>query len=261
MLSHLLSSRLIQAGLAFFVIVVGGSLLYSWHDKRTTEKELAPHDRFLQGIQQKQNATRPIKAETVENANTGTLLAAPEESIATETETPTELPSDSESVDARETLVPDDMATAETPAADVPVSPYGFGPYPEVPQGYRAVQWPRSSAEHELMIRVGIKLWKQGIKTVGSSRDGRTGLIYPNIPGIVYIEWAQDLQPNGSVLQYASRYSGPPETVQAILNQSYNRESPFPGIITESDIPPGISVISYTEGGIDPYEFLEIKKE
>ena len=39
MFRDLLSSRLIQAGLAFFVIVVGGGLLYRWHAHRTTEAE------------------------------------------------------------------------------------------------------------------------------------------------------------------------------------------------------------------------------
>jgi len=67
MLSHLLSSRLIQAGLAFFVIVVGGSLLYSWHDKRTTEKELAPHDRFLQGINENGARTAETVTDTTQN--------------------------------------------------------------------------------------------------------------------------------------------------------------------------------------------------
>ncbi len=40
MFNQLLSSRLIQAGFAFCVIVVGG-LLYSWHAQRMTEKEMA----------------------------------------------------------------------------------------------------------------------------------------------------------------------------------------------------------------------------
>ena len=142
------------------------------------------------------------------------------------------------------------------------VSPFGFGPYPEVPEGYGPVTWPRSSPGHELMVRVQVKLWKQGINVVGLRRDGRTGLIYPNIPGVVYIEWAENPQPDGSVLRYAARCSGPPETVQAIRNQAHNNKGlPFPSLITESDIPAGIQVISLPEGGIDPYEFLELKKE
>ena len=49
MFRDLLSSRLIQVGLVFFVVVVGGSLLYSWQTDRTTEAEFAginvvPHE-------------------------------------------------------------------------------------------------------------------------------------------------------------------------------------------------------------------------
>ena len=39
MFRGLLSSRLIQVGLVFFVVVVGGSLLYSWQTRRATVAE------------------------------------------------------------------------------------------------------------------------------------------------------------------------------------------------------------------------------
>ena len=42
MFRDLLSSRLIQGGIVFFVLVVGGSLLYSWHVRRATGRNLAP---------------------------------------------------------------------------------------------------------------------------------------------------------------------------------------------------------------------------
>ena len=47
MFGDLLSRRMIQAGLVFFVLVVGSSLLYSWHVHRTTEAELARHNRLV----------------------------------------------------------------------------------------------------------------------------------------------------------------------------------------------------------------------
>ena len=54
MFRDLLSSRLIQAGLAFFVLVVSGSLLYSWHVHRTTQRELV---QTRQTVQQLGNET------------------------------------------------------------------------------------------------------------------------------------------------------------------------------------------------------------
>ena len=57
MLSDLISSRSIQVGLAFFLLIVGGSLLYSWPVQRTTEVELTKRDRFLQKHEKRKNAT------------------------------------------------------------------------------------------------------------------------------------------------------------------------------------------------------------
>ena len=48
MLRELLSSRWFQGGLVFFLLSVGGSLLYSWHVKSTTESDMARHDQFLE---------------------------------------------------------------------------------------------------------------------------------------------------------------------------------------------------------------------
>ena len=55
MYRDLLSNRGFQGGLAFFLLCVGGSLLYSWHIQRTTESDMARHDRFLQALE---NRTR-----------------------------------------------------------------------------------------------------------------------------------------------------------------------------------------------------------
>lgn len=46
MLQDLLSSRWLQFGLVFFVLVIGGSLLYSWYTLRTTESDLERHDQL-----------------------------------------------------------------------------------------------------------------------------------------------------------------------------------------------------------------------
>ena len=43
-------SRAIFIGVVFFVLVVGGSLLYSWHVHRTTDAELAETRRKVQPL-------------------------------------------------------------------------------------------------------------------------------------------------------------------------------------------------------------------
>ena len=60
MLRDILSgSRAILVGLVFFVLIVGGSLLYSWHVHRTTEAEVAETQRKVQPLEIK-NKTRPL---------------------------------------------------------------------------------------------------------------------------------------------------------------------------------------------------------
>ena len=56
MFRDLLSSRLVQVGLVFFVLIVGGSLLYSWHVHYTTDAELARTDQQVQALENKNEA-------------------------------------------------------------------------------------------------------------------------------------------------------------------------------------------------------------
>ena len=46
---------------------------------------------------------------------------------------------EAEPLDLTEAFLPDDFVAEEAPAEDVPVSPFGFGPYPEVPADYFGV--------------------------------------------------------------------------------------------------------------------------
>ena len=143
----------------------------------------------------------------------------------------------------------------ETETAEVRVSSHGFGPYPEIPLDYpRQDLWDYPNfvtAEHELLLRVQVKLWKQGIRTVGGGIvDGR---IYPNIPGTVYVKWENRVRSDGTEERFASRMYGDPHAGK-ILRDIINSK----GELHESDIPQEINVIDSSDGGIDPYQFLDI---
>ena len=255
MLSDIFRSRWVVGALILALLIVVGSYFGGkwWHSR----------DEFPHESTEIEDEKRSSKADT--SAPAIDTPAPAVDASAPVDESPALVDESLVPVDEFPIPVDESPQTAEAdreldPTDPEKVSPYGFGPYPQVPEGYGPVKWPRSTPEHELMVRVKIKLWQQGINVVGSKRDGRTGLIYPTIPGVVYIEWAESPQPDGSVLRDWA-CSGDPEAVQAIRNQANNKGLPFPTFITESDIPAGIKVIPYAEGGIDPYEFLQLKKE
>lgn len=265
MLRDLLPSRAIQVGLAFCVLVVGGSLLYSWHGQRTTESKLAQHDAFLQQLK-KQNKTRT----TVDTGDTSTVdndLSASQQGTITETS-----PISIEKTDVAEgssktrgnegslaidTDIPLEGSPQEAAIA-ARLSPFGLGIFPEIPPDYpdsnvwerieKATHDPTGGKKLELLIRVRIQLWEQGTETVGASYDDATGLIYPNIPNVAYVQWDYIDEPDGTRSRYAAFVLG---GISPAVEEYFDR----------GEIPPGVTVIPYDEAGIDPYTFLEFKYE
>jgi len=259
MLWVLLSKRWFQGGIVFCVVCVVGSLLYSWHVDYVTAREMARHDRFLQERREKQNETRPVKAEngngTAERVETPTEQAA---NIATDTETP-EFTSDPVSVDAINAFIPDGVATAEPPAEEVPVSPFGFGPYPEVPADYplRTPVWiqnpnlktvpDHAQRPFELMDRVLIQLWNQGHKDI-TGASFRNGIVYPHHKNTAYVRYHQMKLPDGSVHRTISKIIGGPDI------------APFYKQIRDGNIPLHIKILDLDTSGIDPLTFLNEEK-
>ncbi len=141
----------------------------------------------------------------------------------------------------------------------VSVSPNGFGPYPEIPKEMgipkdkEDVFWENMSKtpHHELLARVRIKLYQQGIKAEGTTFL-RNGLVYPIIKGVLYVEWGTRANPNGSVERYVSRSTGHPDDSFRDISK---------GIILETDIPSHFKIYTYPDGGIDPYKFLNLSKD
>lgn len=133
-------------------------------------------------------------------------------------------------------------ASANQDSEEVAVSPHGFGPYPEVPSDYfRTPVWAYPDSEfspgHELIDRVLIKLWKQGIYCSGGSiEDGR---VYPIRRGTVYVKWKGD---------FISDYLGHPD----------DNDEQIISILENKATPVGIRVLEYDTAGIDPYQFLNL---
>jgi hypothetical protein len=137
---------------------------------------------------------------------------------------------------------------------DVVVSPYGFGPYPEVPEEMSADTFPSPSAEHELLARVRIKLLAEGINARGVNMEN--GRVYPVIPGIVFVIWKEYERPDGNVRYISSMLAHPSDGVRiSAIREQQGKD------FTEADIPSDIKLMSFEEGAIDPYTYLDLPRQ
>ena len=265
MFRELLSSRLIQVGLAFFVLVVGGSLLYRWHVQRTVESGRERHAQLLQ-TQKKQNETRPAPSVNVPTEMPG-FVDTPEENtdapIAEDTEA---LENNTETRDIADAFLPEDVVAEEAPEEEGAVSPYGFGPYPEVPTDYPGGTpiWERDldalgfseaqKRDSELLSRVLIKLWvEQGIGSyLGGSFSHDTGIVYPFFENTIYVKRTVLKDPDGTEKGVSARIISP--GTMFITGEETER------FRLTGETPPGVRVLQIDTDGIDPYEFLNLQR-
>ena len=272
MFRGLLSSRLIQVGLIFFILVVSGSLLYSWQTRRATVAEFTRADVVPHETRSEQDT---VNTSTVDFEQTEMPLEVDDSQIVDDSEA-SPIDETSEMLNMADAFLPDDFVSEEAPAEDVPVSPYGFGPYPEVPAGYplpQSIPWEWSEGKiaesekmmekllqeqgvsfteylktNELMARVGIKLWNEGRRFDGITTSNQTGLFYPNEPDVLYVKWREVRLPNGEVRRYMSKTIGSALSNVSIAAQE-GREPP----------PDWLEIRSLNEG-IGPYEYLGLNR-
>ena len=255
MFRALLSSRLIQVGLVFFVVVVSGSLLYSWQIRRTTVAEFTrtdivpPKTRFEQDI---------VDTSTVDFEQSETPLEVDDSQMSDDTGVS---PIDEvfEMHEMADSFLPDDFVSEEAPTEDVPVSPFGFGPYPELPLDYPwTPPWTveikpdtvssTDHLSHELMHRVLIELWTQGDKNIiGGSVDKQTLMVYPTYPKTAYVTYGYVDLPDGTVRRYIKSMEGGDDLPHL-----------SPEMAFRGQVPLGVNVINKEGAGINPYSFLQL---
>ena len=267
MFRDLLSSRAIQFGLAFFMVVVFSSSLYSWHVQRTTQEELTRSDERLQPIADKNR--KPTAADTVDTSrvdfeHAGTPLEADTgqpmgtDGMADDAATP---------IDLSDAFGPDDFVSEAEPAEDVAVSPFGFGPYPEVPIGYPENLSPvwtwteekrRQHEGHlvsfELMHRVLIKLYNQGDGGfIGVTLSDQNGKVYPLYSDCVYVDrWVELFRnENGEPVLYPAGTLSGSDLGGALEPENFMRSG--------GKLPAGIQFIDRETAGINPYDFLDLQ--
>lgn len=114
MFRYLLSSRWIQGGFVFFLLCVGGSLLYSWHVQRTTEvSEFQKTPLAVESPLKNKQETDPAPVDIQTEGVTNSPDANTDRHLSDETEA--ETTDETEPLDETDALLPDAIATLEDP--------------------------------------------------------------------------------------------------------------------------------------------------
>lgn len=254
MIRDILINRWFIASFGF--LVVFAVLCYIWHqhDVASYQQQLSSFSDIVpqKEISKKTQKTIHTDGQMIESQKSGKNRSK----SVSETSVPTERTTrntDTFEKNSKINLVPDSTT-----------SPFGFGPYPEVPADfpYQERLWDNDTPEQELLVRVRIKLWKQGTQTTGAGFDTNNGLIYPSIPGVLYIQWqnTEDDDPEYAGRRYASLIMGDPNTGKE-WRSSYLVDSMFEPIDGISEIEAlGIKVYEYPDGGLDPYKYLDLPR-
>ena len=222
------------ASLAFVIF----SLVYSFQVRRELNSTTIKKDNPIPIMQSQSSVDSKTKLETPVVNNRDLPISSGLK----------ELPSNNQdSVDTEFTgvfdLFADEASNLET--EKVKVSPFGFGEYPKIPDGFPFDNpWdvPTTNANFELMHRVQIKLWNEGKRPEGMVWEN--GKVYPMYPNTVYVKWDYYEAEDGSMERYIS------ESTSGTL-------SPYAeSLLDEGIIPPGVTVYDQNESGIDPYSYL-----
>ena len=256
MFRDFLSSRALHVGFVLFVLIVGGTQLYSWHVRRGIKADEARTQRILRGLTAREG-----------------MRAAPAAAAPTDTEAlePLDVSPTSDDISQGVSVVMEgDNATRvdtagaldlslfemdETTDVDAPygVSPFGFGPYPKVPPDFPEqdiwddVSTSSMSPDHELIARVQLELWNRGVYAPGAVFNSKYRLIYPILDDVVYVEWADSMGADGE--PYISRWLTSPA-----VDDGYFED------ILKNTLPPQLTVYEFPDGGIDPYKFLNLPR-
>lgn len=252
MLSDIFRSRWVVGALILALLSVVGSYFGGkwWHSR----------DDFHHESTKVEDKKRIFEADTsapaVDASAPAVDVPAQEaESLAPATESSTPVAESSVPVNSSPQTAEADRELDSTDPAKV--SPYGFGPYPEVPASFpNDVIWSdalknlreRWSDERlknlELMHRVLIKLWTQGYRASSATMDD--GKMYPLFPNTVYVRWEEYVEDDGTISREATRIKGPGDIPDSVLDA-----------LGDGIVPPGIKILSLDEDWIDPYEFLK----
>lgn len=242
--------------IALLIIIAGACYLWYRYDTAPYEREAAEATELARQWELTQKADSENKLDQAADAPVEGSTLTTEKPINWST---AEVENNTENGDITEAQTPAEIPTA----TEERVSPFGFGPYPEVPPDFphQDIFDPRpyhskTDPDYELMRRVWVELWKRGEKVEGMGTLGSTGLFYPTIRGTIYVEWGPRWKIFGHEVGRRIRYvKGHPDDMKRLRANRGSDVSP----LLESDIPSDLKVLDISEG-IDAYQFLNFPK-
>ena len=231
-------TKWIVGGIVLLIIVAGACYLWYRHDTAAGRKAAAQTEKQLQEWKANKAQKPTITAETEETQTPAESTTPTAEKPTTDT---TAVTKNTEPIQVQSDVP---AQTAET--TDVPVSPHGFGPYPEVPADYPGdygrpeVDWDlRFTPSGELLTRVLVKLWTEGERNFrgGSTHNGK---VYPHYYDTVYVR--VEKTEAGRII--------------------HRKSGPFVDFSSEDlDNPPAhLRILDLETSGIDPYRYLNLPK-
>ena len=261
MFRGILSSRDFIIGLVFFAVIVTSSLLYNRHVRHVTQEELARTQQIVQPHEHQNESDttqdNPFPNDTGTQGHPGMHVETDDSQAMLERKDTLRI-DDMEGVDSADPFLLENT-TSEEETFEVRVSPFGFGPYPEVPSDYIASLglpiWYEhgfdeipATATHErnieLIDRVLIKLWEEG-KDVrrGFYKDGK---VYPLYSKSAYVKGYHRIHDDGYTIDLTVIKSSDFD-----LNLTIER-------LQNGDIPADYTILDLNTEGIDPYTFLDL---
>ena len=252
-------------GAVFLMLIVAvGCILYYQHTTAKYKQEVDRTDKLLQEWEANKKAKAAAETESTQS---------PVESITPTAEKPitetshTEV-KDTATGDLKDVLTSDPKNVLTEDSEDtesVAVSPFGFGPYPVIPEGYPLIaSWTRME-EHrekfndnlwrdlELIDRVLIKLLTEG-DTHFNGGIMNDGLVLPIYPNVAYVrletDYGKERTEDGDLIEVDS-YSN-----RILAGSSVSEEDKIK--IENGEKPPGVEIRSFSDG-INPYTFLGLQ--
>ena len=250
MLRDIFTNRWILGGFALLIIIAGACYFWYRHELAPYEKQAADSAEFVRELEKSQKAGTNSKAEQAADLTpTESTLPTAEKTTNETTEEPTEeIETDTVTETSQQSVMP-----VET-AAVAEVSEFGYGPFPEVPQGFPTNiripwQWPDNtySAGSELAVRVLIKLWNQGDTHFTGAWFTDDYKVYPHYPNTADVKYKEDTLEDGTVVKSITSLNGGPDLPEITESMMILGEIP------------GVQLISEEEGGIDALQFLNLE--